>query len=56
MKITIIEEITHARLSDKAVLLVGEMLINEVLKRITKNMMRMTCSRNSVTLIEKNFF
>ena len=53
---TISDEIMHARLKDSAVLFVAEIVMNEVLKRITKNIIRITCSKNSVMLIAKNFF
>ena len=55
MMITIIDDITHAMLNERAVLFVGDILINEVLNNKHKKIILMTCSINSVILIAKNF-
>ena len=52
---TIIEEITHARLNEIAVLFVAEIFINVVLNKTTRRIILATCSINSVMLIVKNF-
>ena len=53
---TIIDEMTHAKLKDKAVLFVRDILRNDVLKRMIKIMILITCSINSVKLIVKKFW
>ena len=53
---TIIAENMQARLNDRAVLFVGEILINDVLKSKNNNIILIICSINSVMLIAKNFF
>ena len=52
---TIIDEIMHAKLKDKAVLFVSDILRNVVLKRIINMTILITCSINSVKLIVKKF-
>ena len=54
--ITIIEEITQARLSDSAVLFVGEILIIVVLNNKKSIKILVICSMNSVILMAKNRF
>ena len=49
-----IVEIMHAIESDRAVLFVAEILINEVLNKIIITISLITCSKNSLKLIAKN--
>ena len=55
INITINDDMTQARVRDKAVLFVEEMFINEVLNKMNNKIILIICSRNSVMLIAKNF-